>query len=160
MTFSRQGKKVTENSRVRKLPARKDPVGQVTSFLRGRGIDGAKYLQQKTTELATWSVPLSDDEELEISLEGLRATVETTLYIGVNLMPVPLKQTQEFLTAVLSVSDTLIGAKLSLVNYDVVLSATEYLDPNKSEQIDYLFELITRQKDTVYNAILEESGDD
>ena len=133
----------------------RDAVKMVTDFLNRKGQDSVKFLQHKTSELATWSVPLSPDEELEITLEGLKSSVETTLYMGINIIPVPLQKTQEFLTTVLSVADTLIGAKLSLVNYDVVISTTEYVSSMRGDEIDYIFELLTRQKDCVLDEILE-----
>ena len=58
--------------------------------------------------------------------------------------------------AALTVSDTLIGAKLSLVNYDLVLSVTSYTANMSVDDIDYYYEIITRQKLGVRDAIENE----
>lgn len=123
-----------------------------------RGFDPEECLQQRTSEFATWSVPLSEDEELEISLEGLNRPPETTLYMGVNVMAVPIKDSYEIIPAALIVADTLIGAKLSLVNYDLVLSVTVYTANMGLDEVDYYYELISRQKLGIQDAIAEELG--
>ena len=121
-----------------------------------RGFDPAECLQQRTSELASWNVPLAEDEELEISLEGLHRPTETTLYLGVNIMGVPIRDCHSVLAAAMAVADTLIGAKLSLVNYDLVLSVTTYTANMRVDEIDYMYELIMMQKPGVQDAISEE----
>ena len=144
-------------TKIRKISGGKDPVKTIEEFLIRRGFESESCLQQKTNQLAQWLVPLSEEEDLEITLEGLHRPMETTLYMGVNVVAVPLRDVQKVLHAALTVADTLIGAKLSLVNYDIVLSVTSYADSLSTEEVDYLFELITRQKSAVYEAISEES---
>lgn len=123
-----------------------------------RGFDPDECLQQRTADIATWSVPLSGEEELEISLEGLNRPAETTLYMGVNVLTVPIKDSSAVLAAALIVADTLIGAKISLVNYDLVLSVTVYTANMGVDEVDYLYELLTRQKGGIQEAIAEELG--
>lgn len=148
-------RKITPN-RIRKISGGKDPTRLVEDFLIRRGFNPDDCLQQRTADIATWSVPVSEDEELEITLEGLTRTIDSTLYIGVNVCGVPLQDTQNFLSAALTVADTLIGAKLSVVNYDLVLSVTAYAENLSAERIDYFYELIFKQKASVYDAVLEE----
>lgn len=143
-------------AKIRKITGGKDPARVVEEFMARRGFDPEECLQQRTADLAQWLVPLGDEEDLEITLEGLNRPPETTLYMGVNVLSVPLRDVQRVLYAALTVADTLIGAKLSLVNYDVVLSVTAYTSNMGVDEIDYYYELITRQKSTVHDAINDE----
>lgn len=144
------------SARIRKIPGGKDPTRLVEEFMVRRGFDPDDCIQQRTSDAVTWSVPLSGDEELEITIEGLNRSPETTLYMGVNVAAVPIRDSHDVLVAALTVADTLIGAKLSLVNYDLVLSVTVYTANISAEKIDYYYELITRQKTSIHDAIIEE----
>lgn len=143
-------------ARIRKIAGGKDPTRLVEEFLVRRGFDPDECLQQRTNDNSTWSVPISEEEELEITLEGIPRPLETTVYMGVNVCGVPLKDTANFLQASLLVADTLIGAKLSIVNYDLVISVTVYTENMGTDMVDYYYELLTRQKNVVYDAITEE----
>ena len=144
------------STRIRKITGGKDPARVVEEFMVRRGFDPEECLQQRTSDLAQWLVPLADEEDLEITLEGLNRPPETTLYMGVNVLSVPLRDVQRVLHAALTVADTLIGAKLSLVNYDLVLSVTAYTSNMGVDEIDYYYELITRQKAAAHDAINDE----
>ena len=71
-------------------------------------------------------------------------------------MPVPLLEVQKFTYAALLVADTLIGAKLSIVNYDLVLSITTYAGDLSVEDVEFFYEIINRQKAAVIDAISDE----
>lgn len=144
-------------TRIRKITGGKDPGRLVEEFMIRRGFDPEECLQQRTADLAQWLVPLEDEEELEITLEGLNRPPESTIYMGLNIMAVPLRDCHRVLTAALVVADTLIGAKISLVNYDLVLSVTSYTGSIGIDDLDFNFELITRQKAAIQEAILEEA---
>lgn len=150
--------KKISTTKIRKITGGKDPTRVVEEFMVRRGFDPEECLQQRTSDLAQWLVPLGDEEDLEITLEGLNRPPETTLYMGVNVMSVSVKDTQQFLYTALTVADTLIGAKLSLVNYDLVLSVTVYTSNMGVDEIDYYYELITRQKNGIVDAINEDLG--
>jgi len=143
-------------TKIKKITGGKDPSLIVEKFMIRRGFDPEQCLHQKTSDISQWLVPHGDEEELEITLEGLSRSPETTLYMGLNILSVPIQGTQDFLVAVLSVADTLIGAKLSVVNYDLVLSVTNYTANMRIDDIDYYYELIIRQRDAVIDAIHEE----
>jgi hypothetical protein len=143
-------------ARIRKITGGKDPSRLIEEFMVRRGFAPDDCLQQRTSELAQWLVPLGEEEDLEITLEGRNRSPETTLYMGVNVLPLSVKNTQHFLYAALAVADTLIGAKLSIVNYDLVLSVTSYTANMGIDDIDYYYELITRQKSSIQEAISEE----
>lgn len=144
------------SARIRKITGGKDPSRLVEEFMVRRGFDPEECLQQRTADLSQWLVPLSEEEDMEITLEGLNRPPETTLYMGVNVYSVPIKDAHRYLYAALVVADTLIGAKLSLVNYDLVLSVTSYTANMGLDEIDYFYELITRQKAGIQEAINEE----
>ena len=143
-------------SRIKKITGGKDPTRVVEEFMVRRGLDPDECLAQRTSDISTWSVTLSDEEELEITLEGVRRPAECTLYMGVNVLSVPIRDSASVLAAALTVADTIIGAKLSLVNHDLVLSVTMYTANIGVEEVDYFYELLTRQKSTIRDAILEE----
>jgi hypothetical protein len=143
-------------ARIRKISGGKDPTRLIEEFLVRRGFDPDECLQQRTSDNATWSITLAEEEELEITLEGLPRPLETTMYMGLNVCGVPLIDTANFLQAALVIADTLIGAKLSVVNYDLVLSVTVYTENMGPDMVDYYYELITRQKHAVYDSIMEE----
>jgi len=143
-------------TRIKKITGGKDPTRLVEEFMIRRGFDPGECLQQRTSDIASWSISLSDEEELEISLEGLRQPAETTLYMGINVMSVPLKDCQNIMAAALTVADTLIGAKISLVNYDLVLSVTVYTANLRTDEIDYMYEIITMQRPGFQEALAEE----
>lgn len=153
--------------RIKKIKGGRTLLGLVEEFMGRRGFNQAECLQQKTSDLVTWAVPLSDydsgsnsssheEEELELTLEGLSRPPESTIYLGVNILSVPLKDSHSIITAALTVADTLIGAKLSLVNYDIVLSITQYTSNLGVDDLDFYFELLSRQKTIMQEAILEE----
>ena len=143
--------------RIKKISGGKDPTRLVEEFIVRRGFEPDECLRQRTSDVSTWCAPLSEDEELEITLEGLTRPMETTLYMGLNVLTVPIKNCERFLAAALIVADRLIGAKLSLVNYDFVLSVTAYLGDKGIEEIDYFYELVTRQKLWVHDEIVQEA---
>lgn len=144
------------SSKIRKITGGRDPIKLVEEFISRKGFNPEECFQQKTPEITSWSLSLGGEQELEISLEGTNSPLEATLYVGINVLPLPLIGTQDFLVAALTIADTLIGAKLSLVNYDLVLSSTVYIANMQVEDIDYLFELITRQEANLRQAIIEE----
>ncbi|MCC6953856.1 MAG: hypothetical protein IT290_07035 [Deltaproteobacteria bacterium] len=143
--------------RIKKISGGKDPTRLVEDFIARKGFEPEECLRQRTGDVCTWCVPSTDEEELEITLEGLNRPMETTLYMGLNVLTVPIKQCERFLAAALIVADRLIGAKLSLVNYDFVLSVTTYLGDRGMEELDYFFELIDRQKNWLRDEIIQEA---
>lgn len=138
----------------RSLPVN-DPVNLVSDFLIRRGWNPEHHMQHRTSEIATWSVHLGEEQELEITIEGIDNQAETTLYMGVNVVSVPLHNLSEFLVSALTIADTLIGAKLSLVNYDLVLSVTIYMATLTVDEIEYLYELLGRQRQGVIESLTE-----
>lgn len=150
-------KKIVPN-KIRKITGGKDPTRIVEEFMLRRGFDPDECIQQRSSDLTQWLIPLNEEEDLEITLEGIGRSQETTLYMGVNVFPVPLSDSSAFFYTALAVADTLIGAKLSIVNYDLVLSVSMYFANMGVDDIDYFYELITRQKISVQEGINQEMG--
>ena len=58
-------------TRIRKITGGKDPTRIVEEFMLRRGFDPEECIQQRSNDLAQWLIPLSEDEDLELTLEGL-----------------------------------------------------------------------------------------
>jgi len=144
------------SARIKKISGGKEPTKIIEEFMHRRGFNPEDCLQQRTNQMIQWLLPLDEDEDLEVTLEGTNRAIETTLYIGVNVMSVPLADIQKFTYAALLVADTLIGAKLSIVNYDLVLSITTYANDLSVEDVEFYYEIINRQKSAVIDVISDE----
>ena len=144
------------SARIKKISGGKDPKKTIEEFMHRRGFNPEECLQQRTKQMIQWLLPLEEDEDLEVTLEGTNRAIDTTLYVGVNVMSVPLGDVQKFTYAALLVADTLIGAKLSIVNYDLVLSVTTYASDLSVEDVEFYYEIINRQKSIVIDAISDE----
>lgn len=131
---------------IRKITGGKDPVRAVEEFLVRRNFDPAACQKEKTADLARWMVRIKDEEELEILIEGLRKPSETTLYMGLNVMTVPIRGAHDMLAAALEVADGLVGIKVSLVGHYLVLSSSLSASGLTYEELDYSFKLIEAQE--------------
>ena len=146
-----------ESSKITSLPGGKgkSPLALVEEFLTKRGYDPKGCLQFRDSEVATWTVKLKGDDELEITLEKISQYSQMTIYLGINLMPVPLKYTETIFASALAVADSLVGSKISLVDYDLVLSVAHFAQNMTMEDLEYFVEILTTQKSAVKDAILD-----
>jgi hypothetical protein len=131
---------------IRKITGGKDPVRVVEDFLSRRGFDPAKCQKEKTPDLVRWMVQIKGDEELEILLEGVRKPSESTLYMGLNIITVPIRGAHDMLAAALEIADGLVGIKVSLVGHYLVLSSSLSAAGLTLEELDYNFKLIEVQE--------------
>ena len=143
---------------VRKITGGKDPVRLVEEFILRRGFDPDECQQEKATDSMRWMLSVSDGEELEILLEGIKRPSETTVYMGINIATVPLRGAYEMLVAALEVADGLVGIKVSLVGHYLVLSASLGAAGLSLEELDYNFRLITAQQSWFREALADELG--
>ena len=143
---------------IRKITGGKDPLRLIEEFIIRQGFDPDKCQREKSAENARWMVPLGDDEELEVLVEGLSKHAETTIYMGVNVATVPVRGAQDMLVAALEIADGLVGIKVSLVGHYLVLSASLGASGVSIEEIDYYFKLITAQKTWFREALADELG--
>lgn len=131
---------------IRKIAGGRDPLRVVEEFLLKRGFDPEKCQREKSGEMARWMVPLKGEEELEILLEGLRKPSDTTLYMGLNIVTVPIRGSADMLAAALEIADGLVGIKVSLVGHYLVLSSSLSGSSLTVEELDYNLRLIEAQE--------------
>ena len=131
---------------IRKIIGGRDPIRVVDELLLKRGFDPDKCLQEKTAESARWLVNLKENEELEILVEGLKKASDTTIYMGINIITVPLRGASDVLAAALEIADGLVGIKVSLVGHFLVLSASLAASGVSAEELDYNLNLIEAQQ--------------
>jgi hypothetical protein len=147
--------KKLQSAKITSIPGGKDPILLIEEFLTQRGFQPKDCLQFKNNEIVTWTIPINKEDDLEITLEKLNLHAQTTIYFGINILAVPLKYTETFLASALIVADSLIGTKISLIGYDLVLSITHFVYNMTIEDLNYFFELLLGQQEAVRGAILE-----
>ena len=143
---------------IRKITGGKDPVHLVEEFILRLGHDPQECAREKDAENTRWMIKLTDDEELEILVEGLRTPNETTIYMGVNIAIVPLRDAQDVITVAMQIADGLVGIKVSLVGHYIVLSSTMAAAGISIEELDYNYRLITAQQSWFREALADELG--
>ena len=143
---------------IRKISGGKDPLNIVEEFIIRRGYDPDSCSQHKSVDSARWVVPIGSDEELEILAEGLKNPDETTVYMGVNVMVIPVRGAFDILAATLQVADGLVGVKVSLVGHYIVLSATLGAAGTSVEELDYHLNLINAQVNWFRETVADELG--
>ena len=141
---------------IRKIVGGKDPIRVVEDFIARRGFDPDKCLKEKGQEEHRWLIKISDDQELEILVESIRKPQETTIYMGVNIIPVPIRGAAEVLAAALEIADGLVGIKVSLVGHYLVLSASLSASGVTIDELDLNFQLIEAQRGWFRDALATE----
>jgi hypothetical protein len=143
---------------IRKITGGKDPLHLVEEFIMRHGFDPDACQQHKSPDNARWMLPLGNEEELEILVEALRVPSETTIYMGLNVVTVPVRGTFDLLTVALQIADGLVGIKVSLVGHYLVLSASLGAAGMSVDDLDYHFSLITAQQAWFRETLAEELG--
>ena len=143
---------------IRKITGGKDPLRVVEEFIVRRGFDPEKSQREKSAENVRWMIALGDGEELEILVEGLRKSSDTTVYMGVNILTVPIRGASDVLAAALEIADGLVGIKVSLVGHYLVLSSSLGAAGLTVDELEYHLRLIEAQKSWFRDALSEELG--
>jgi hypothetical protein len=143
---------------VRKISGGKDPLRVVEEFILRRGFNPEQCEKEKNSESCRWMLRVGEDEELEVLLEGLKRTAETTIYMGINIATVPLRGAHDVLVAALEIADGLIGIKVSLVGHYLVLSSSMGASGISAEDLDYTYKLISAQQAWFREALADELG--
>jgi hypothetical protein len=143
---------------IKKIIGGRDPVRIVEEFLINQKIDPDKSCKDKTSDNIRWVVSIQEGVELEILLENLKSSPESTLYMGINVATVPLRGSFEMLCSALEIADGLVGIKVSLVGYYLVLSATLAAHDMTLEDIEYYHQLIISQRKWFIDALAEDLG--
>jgi hypothetical protein len=143
---------------IRKITGGKDPLRLVEEFILRLGFDPEKCQREKTPENSRWMLSLGGGEELEVLVEGLKKPQETTIYMGVNVAAVPVRQGHELLAAALEIADGLVGIKVSLVGHFLVLSASLGAAGITVDDLEYNYKLIVAQQGWFKDALVDELG--
>jgi hypothetical protein len=141
---------------IRKITGGKDPERIVEEFIARRGFDPAECQKERSAELARWMFAIRDAVELEVLIEGLRKPAETTVYMGINIVTVPIRGSSELLAAALEIADGLVGIKVSLVGHYLVLSASLSAVGVTVEDLEYHLKLIEAQEGWFRDALSTE----
>lgn len=141
---------------IRKITGGKDPVRVVEEFITRRGFSPDECQKDKTADHVRWMIHLRDNEELEILIEGLKKSSETTIYMGVNIITVPIRGSSDVLAAALEIADGLVGIKVSLVGHYLVLSSSLGASGATVDELDYHFRLIEAQETWFRDALASE----
>ena len=141
---------------IHKIVGGRDPVRVVEEFLLKQNVDPDKLQKDKTSDNARWLIPLGDEIELEVLLEKIRSSNETTVYLGVNILAVPIRGAGDVLAAALEIADGLVGIKISLVGHYLVLSATLGGADISVDDLEYHYRLITAQRRWFLDALSDD----
>lgn len=144
---------------IQKIIGGRDPVRIAEEFLLELQADPDKCKKKdSTSDSVGWLVPLGESVDLEVLLENLKKGTEATIYLGVNVIVVPVRGSSEMLAAALEVADGLVGIKVSLVGHYLVLSATLGAHEATLEDLKYHYRLITAQRRWFIDALFDELG--
>ena len=143
---------------IRPIVGGKDPLRVVEEFILRAGFDPERCLKEKSGESFRWVLEISDGRELEIFADGIRKASETTVYLGVNIVTVPLRGAHELLVAALEVADGLVGIKLSLVGHSLILSSTLNGALLSLEELEFHYSLIVAQQEWFRQALASDLG--
>jgi len=143
---------------VRSIVGGKDPQAVIEEFILRLGHDPDECQKQKEPDYLRWMIPLAEEEELEILLEGMKIANETTVYMGLNVATVPIRHVSETIIAAMQIADGLVGIKVSLVGHFIVLSASMPANGMSLEELEYHHRLITAQREWFQAALIGELG--
>lgn len=141
---------------IRKITGGKDPLRVVEDFLVRRGFDPEKSQKEKTPDSVRWMLEIRENEELEVLIEDLKKPAETTIYMGVNIVTVPIRGSADVLAAALEIADGLVGIKVSLVGHYLVLSSSLGASGITVDELDYNFRLIEAQEGWFRDVLISE----
>jgi hypothetical protein len=131
---------------IRKIAGGRDPLNVTKDFILSLEADPNKSCQQKSSENMRWLVELSEEDELEIILDGINTPAQSTIYLGINAYTVPIRNALEVLALALSIADGLVGIKLSLVNNFLVLSSCSSANDLSLEDLKFYYDLLISQR--------------
>ncbi len=137
---------------------RKDRIRLVQEFILSLGFNPDECIQENANDTIRWVLSISEDEELEVLVEGLKKPSETTVYMGVNIATVPVRGATDVLITALEIADGLVGIKVSLVGHFLVLSGSLGLAGTTLKDLEYHYKLITAQQDWFKATMAEELG--
>ena len=142
----------------KKITGGKDPVRLVEEFIVRIGFDPEKCNSLRGPDNCRWMISFGDGKELEILLEELKKPPQTKIYMGINVITVPLKGAYNLLVTALEVADGLIGVKISLVGHYIVLSTAIGAIETSLEDLENKYKLVIEHEKWFRDTLLEEVG--
>jgi hypothetical protein len=143
---------------IRKITGGKDPTRIIQDMIVSLDFDPKECEKSKTADGGRWVIPISDSQELEILADGLKNVQTGTVYLGLNICLVPLRDAHALLTVALELADGLVGIKVSLVGHSLILSATLGASGLTLDELEYHYKLITAQESWFKEKLLAELG--
>jgi len=143
---------------IRSMSGGKDPKKLVEDFITRIGFDAEDARKEKSADSVRWMVPLKEGQDLEILAENIKLPHETTIYMGINAVTVPIKGSFEMIASALELADGLVGIKISLVGHFIVLSATLGAQAASVEELEYHFKLICAQLPWFRQSLADDLG--
>jgi hypothetical protein len=144
---------------IKKIMGGKNPVSIVEEFLLRLGVDPDECKRESSNDFTRWVIELDDEPgELEVLLESLTKESSTTVYLGINILTIPLKGAYDVMASALKIADGLVGIKVSIVGHELVLSASLAMSDNDVDQLDYHFRLINAQSSWFKKELMTELG--
>jgi hypothetical protein len=141
---------------IRKITGGRDPVRVVEEFITRRGFSPEECRKEHNSDMTRWMFTLRETVELEVLVEGHRKPAETTIYMGINIITVPIRGAGDILAAALEIADGLVGIKVSLVGHYLVLSASLSAEGISVEDLEYHLKLIEAQEGWFRDALATE----
>ncbi len=139
----------------------KDARRSIEQFLEKRNQDPSEYLKKAVRGADRW---VYEDKEQGVELEilhdhgdGLEEPIPT-VYLGINLFEVPMKNFTDVLAVALQIADGLVQTKVSIVGHYFILSACLPADDVSIEQLDYLYKSMLFQRDWFCDTLFKEMG--
>jgi len=150
-------KKFTKRG-LRSIAGGKSPLRIVEELIARKGFDPDECKTEESPSSVRWMFTVRDNCELEILIEGRESKEDTTVYLGLNVLTVPIKGANDVLAAALEVADGLIGVKVSLVGHYLVLSAGLSAQGVTVEDLEYHVRLIDAQEQWFREAVAANLG--
>lgn len=135
-------KKKLDNLHIQAVSGGKDPVRMVEDFILMCGESPDECVRTIDNETQRW---LLKGSQLEILLENLKSPEDITIYMGLTIAKVPLKNTQDFLVTVLESADALLGVKVSLVGHFLIMSSAFSMNDISLEDLEHNYNLLVQQ---------------
>ena len=144
-------------SNFRSIIGGKDPFVIIEEFIAQLKFDPDECERERTSDSGRWMLDLDETgRELEVILEGAKKSNECSVYLGVNIISVPIRGSADLLAAALEIADGLVGTKVSLVGHYLVLSAAVAMAGISAEDLVYYYKLIEVQLDWFRDTLIEE----
>jgi len=127
----------------------------INKFITSLKLDPKKCLTDSNEKFKRWCFEFEKEKELEIILEKGNSEALNTIYMGLNVCLVPLKDLNNFLLSALEIADGLIGLKVSIVGHHLVLSTCIDTFSLTVKEIEYYYQMMLEQEIWYIDQLIE-----